>query len=131
MIYLLDTDTCIAVLRNNSAAVVRLAALSPDDCGVSSITAFELFSGAEKSRDPRRERAKIERFIGQVDALEFDEHAAAEAAVIRIALERAGTPIGPYDLLIAGHALALGLILVTGNTSEFRRVNGLRIERWT
>ena len=130
MIYLLDTDTCIAVLRQKAAALARLEALSPDDCGISSITAFELFAGAEKSRNPQTERAKLERFFSVVDVLEFEETAATQAAIVRATLEKAGTPIGPYDLLIAGHALCLGVTLVTGNTDEFQRVAGLRIETW-
>lgn len=131
MIYLLDTDTCIAVLRKKAAVVARLESLSPDDCGLSSITAFELFAGAEKARDPAQEHAKVERLIEVVDALEFDEAAAAQAATIRAKLEKAGITIGPYDLLIAGHALALGVTLVTGNTDEFSRVAGLHVETWT
>ena len=130
MIYLLDTDTCIAVLRQKPAALARLEALSPDDCGISSVTAFELFAGAEKSRSPQAVRAKLERFFSVVDVLEFEETAAAQAAIVRATLEKAGTPIGPYDLLIAGHALCLGVTLVTGNTDEFQRVAGLRIETW-
>ncbi len=131
MICLLDTDTCIAVLRQNVAALARLQTLSPDDCGISSVTAFELFAGAEKSRIPAQESAKLRRLFETVDVLNFDETAAAQAAVVRAKLETAGTPIGPYDLLIAGHALALGVVLATGNTEEFKRVPGLRIEKWT
>ena len=130
MIYLLATDTCIAVLRKHSAALARLQSLSPDDCGISSITAFELFAGAEKARDSQAERAKIEQFFSVVDVLHFDETTAAQAAAVRARLEKVGTPIGPYDLLIAGHALALGVTLATGNTDEFKRVQGLRIEKW-
>lgn len=130
MIYLLDTDTCIAVLRKNSVALARLQSLSPDDCGVSSITAFELFAGAEKARDSQAERAKVEQFFSVVDVLDFDETSAAQAATLRARLEKLGTPIDPYDLLIAGHALVLGVTLATGNTDEFKRVQGLRIEKW-
>ncbi len=130
MTYLLDTDTCIAVLRQKPAALARLQSLSPDDCGISAITSYELFAGAEKARDAKSERAKLDQFFAVVDVLDFDEAASAEAAAIRATLEKAGTPIGPYDLLIAGHALVLGVILVTGNTNEFRRVSGLQLENW-
>jgi tRNA(fMet)-specific endonuclease VapC len=130
VIYLLDTDTCIAVLRKKPHALAKLQSLSPDDCGISSITAFELFAGAEKAREPKAERAKVEQFFSIVDVLDFEEAAAAHAAVIRATLERVGTPIGPYDLLIAGHALALGVVLATGNADEFKRVPDLRIETW-
>ena len=111
-------------------ALSRLESLSPDDCGISSITAFELFAGAEKARNPQAERAKLEQFFSTVDVLDFDEATAMQAAVLRTKLEGFGTPIGPYDLLLAGHALALGLVLVTGNIDEFKRVQGLRIEKW-
>ncbi|HMJ91125.1 MAG TPA: type II toxin-antitoxin system VapC family toxin [Candidatus Acidoferrum sp.] len=131
MIYLLDTDTCIAVLRKKPTVLAKLQALSPDDCGISSITAFELFAGVEKARDPKAERAKLDQFFSVVDVLNFEEAAAAQGATVRAKLEKAGTPIGPYDLLIAGHALALGVILATGNTDEFKRVPGLRLETWT
>jgi len=130
VIYLLDTDTCIAVLRKKPAALTRLQSLSPDDCGISSITAFELFAGAAKARDPKAEHAKLDQFFSVVDVLNFEEAAAAQAARVRANLEKAGTPIGAYDLLIAGHALALGVTLATGNTNEFSRVAGLRLETW-
>lgn len=119
------------MLRQNAAALARLKSLSPDDCGLSSVTAFELFAGAEKSRSPAQESARLRTLFEIVDVLNFDETAAARAAVIRAKLETAGTPIGPYDLLIAGHAIALGVTLATGNTEEFKRVSGLRIEKWT
>lgn len=120
----------MAVLRKNPAALGRLQSLSPDDCGISSITAYELFAGAEKASDTVKEHGKLERLFEVIDVLEFNETAAAQAAVVRAKLERAGTPIGPYDLLIAGHALALGVTLATGNTGEFKRVSGLRLEKW-
>jgi tRNA(fMet)-specific endonuclease VapC len=118
------------VLRQKPAALARLQSLSPDDCGISAITAFELFAGAEKARDVKAERGKLEQLFAVVDVLDFDEAASAQAATIRATLEKAGTPIGPYDLLIAGHALVLDVILVTGNTGEFQRVKGLRLENW-
>ena len=130
MTYLLDTDTCIAVLRQKPAALARLQSLSPDDCGISAITAFELFAGVEKARDSKAERAKLEQLFAVVDVLDFDEAASAQAATVRATLAKAGPPIGPYDLLIAGHALVLGVTLVTGNTDEFQRVQGLRLENW-
>jgi tRNA(fMet)-specific endonuclease VapC len=128
---LLDTDTCIAVLRQRSAAVARISQFSPADCRVSTVTVYELMCGVEKTTDPARERQKVERFLAIIGQVQFD-HAAAEAAAgVRADLERKGTPIGPYDTLIAGQALALDLILVTGNTGEFKRVPGLKLESWT
>jgi len=128
--YLLDTDTCISILRGVETTIARLRMESPDDCRISVVTTYELYAGAGKSRAPAEERAKLERFFAVVVPLPFDQSSALAAGNIRAELETAGTPIGPYDLLIAGHAQAAGLILVTGNTREFQRVKGLVIETW-
>lgn len=106
----------------------KLATLTPDDCGISAITSFELFAGAARARDPRREIEKVHKLFDVVEELSFDADAARRAGALRSELEEAGTPIGPYDLLIAAHALALEVMLVTANTGEFGRVAGLRLE---
>jgi tRNA(fMet)-specific endonuclease VapC len=131
MTHLLDTDACIGILRQRPGMVARLSQLSPTDCCVSEITVFELFCGVSKAQDPARERAKVEQFLSALVELPFDRAAAEAAGRIRIDLERKGTPIGPYDLLIAGHALANCLKLVTYNISEFQRVTGLQTEVWS
>jgi tRNA(fMet)-specific endonuclease VapC len=128
--HLLDTDTCIAVLRQRERAVTRISELPSQSCAVSSITVFELLSGVRKARNPDREKTKMETLLAMVATLAFDETTAHASAQIRMDLESKGTPIGAYDLLIAGQAIAAGLILVTGNNAEFRRVPGLRIESW-
>ena len=110
--------------------VQRLSRLAPTDCAVSMVTVYELFCGAEKSQAPAQERQKVERFVSAIIELSFDRVAAEAAARIRADLERQGQPIGPYDLLIAGHALANGLTLVTNNVQEFQRVSGLKLETW-
>lgn len=97
---------------------------------ISTITAYELFTGVAKCADPPRERAKVEGLLNTVCQLPFDAAAAGEAAWIRAALEATGQTIGPYDLLLAGHALSLRLVLVTNNTAEFARVVGLALENW-
>jgi tRNA(fMet)-specific endonuclease VapC len=130
MTYLLDTDTCIEVLRQRPGLVERLSQLSPSECAVSMITVYELYCGVEKANNPSREKAKVERFISTIVELHFDRKAAEEAARIRINLEQQGQRIGPYDLLIAGQAVASGLRLVTNNRQEFQRVEGLKIESW-
>ena len=79
---------------------------------------------------PPGERQKVERFLSVIAELPFDRAAAETAARIRVDLERKGTPIGPYDLLIAGHALVNNLTVVTNNLGEFQRVNGLKVEAW-
>ncbi len=130
MTHLLDTDTCIGVLRQRPGVVQRLSLLAPTDCAVSMVTVYELFCGVEKARDPANERQKVERFVSVVIELPLDRSAAETAARIRADLERQGQPIGPYDLLIAGQALASGLTLVTNNRQEFQRVIGLKLEAW-
>jgi tRNA(fMet)-specific endonuclease VapC len=95
------------------------------------VTVYELLSGIRKAKEPEKEREKVERFVAAIIELPLDRSAAEEAARIRADLERLGTPIGPYDLLIAGQALASNLTLVSNNVQEFQRVAGLRIESWT
>jgi len=90
----------------------------------------ELVYGAEKSAKPAETLAEVERFAARLAVLAFDDRAAAHAANIRATSERRGAPIGAYDLLIAGHARSLGLVVVTGNLREFDRVEGLRAEDW-
>ncbi len=130
MQYLLDTDTCVDLLRGVRTVVEKLETLTPDDCGISAITSFELFAGAARARDPRRETEKVNKLVDIVEELPFDADAARRASALRLELEEVGTPIGPYDLLIAAHALALELALVTANSGEFGRVAGLRLENW-
>lgn len=130
MRFLLDTDTCIDLLRGVRTVVERLKTLAPDDCGISAVTSFELFAGGARARDARSEMEKIQKLIEVIEELPFDAAAARRAGALRSKLEEAGTPIGPYDLLIAAHALALDLALITGNSREFGRVAGLRFETW-
>lgn len=130
MKYLLDTNVCIAAMRNHPAVVQRLSALAPRDCAISTVTSYELFTGVEKCVNPMRERLKVERLVNIVHQLEFDSMAAVEAARVRASLEASGQSIGPYDMLLAGHALATGLIFVTNNVAEFARVSGLSLENW-
>jgi tRNA(fMet)-specific endonuclease VapC len=130
MRYLLDTNTCIAAMRNHPKVVARLATVSAADCVISTITGCELFTGVEKCANPAKERAKVELLLKTVHEVPFEAGAAREAARIRAFLEALGQPIGPYDVLLACQALALGLILVTANTKEFSRVPGLSLEDW-
>jgi tRNA(fMet)-specific endonuclease VapC len=127
MRYLLDTDTCIAALRGDPAVIALLALWSPAECVVSTVTVYELEVGVAKCRDPRRERAKVARFLDTVRVVPFDHAAARAAAGIRAGLEAQGEGIGPYDTLLAGQALVGGLAMVTGNRGEYRRVPGLEV----
>ena len=128
--FLLDTDTCIDVLRGIRSVSQRLQGVSPDDCSVSSITAFELYAGTLLSAHPERERAKVERFLEQITIIAFDRVAARHAASIRVELQRSGSTIGAYDLLIAAEATRSGLVLVSSNKREFERIPNLRLESW-
>lgn len=130
MKYLLDTDVCIAILRGQPRVRERLLGLTPDDCGVSMVSVFELLSGVERCRRPEIERQKVETFLAPLHLLPFDLDSAVHAAPVRWHLEKTGMPIGPYDLQLAGQALALDVTLVTGNTGEFARVPQLRLENW-
>jgi tRNA(fMet)-specific endonuclease VapC len=97
---------------------------------VSAITSMELFYGAEYSMNPEQNLQVVEGFLARLEVLEYDMLAATHTGQLRTDLRKAGTPIGPYDGLIAGHARSLGLILITNNIKEFKRVEGLRIEDW-
>lgn len=131
MKYMLDTNVCVDYLNGRHPAVTRaIQESAPDDLCVSSVAVAELRYGAEKSAHRRRNHARLDVFLAEVPCLDFGCDAAAYFGRVRAALERMGKPIGPYDLQIAAHALALGLALVTDNTQEFQRVRGLKFENW-
>lgn len=128
--YLLDTNLCIEVLRNRPAALREKFNAEADALCISTIVLTELLHGAAKSQRPVETRREVERFAARLEVLPFDAAAAAHAADIRATLEKRGQGIGGYDVLIAGHARSRGLVVVTGNLREFRRVEGLRCENW-
>lgn len=128
--YMLDTNLCIRVLRDRPTAIRERFNLNADALCISSIVLAELLHGAAKSARPEHHRREVEAFAARLEVLPFDAAAADHAANIRATLERQGRKIGPYDLLIAAHARALGLVVVTGNLDEFARVEGLRCEDW-
>ena len=131
MTYLLDTNVCIRLLNNTSPLVTnRLAAKQPNDIYLCTIVQMELFYGAYRSGNVEQNLAVLKRFINQFPILPLDPHSAEVAGQIRAQLATLGTPIGPYDLQIAAIALMNNLILVTHNTGEFSRVNGLQFEDW-
>jgi tRNA(fMet)-specific endonuclease VapC len=111
--------------------VSRLHSVSPDDLAISAITAAELFHGATRSHDPQKEFRRVQSLVEALNVKEFGTDAAIAFGVICGTLERGGNVIGPLDLLIAGHALALGATIVTHNTREFVRVPGLVVEDWS
>jgi len=128
--YMLDTNLCIRVLRDRPQSVRERFNAEADGLCISTIILAELLHGAEKSDRPSFNRTKVEQFAARLEVIPFGPEAAAHAADIRASLERRGTPIGGYDVLIAGHARSRGLIVVTGNLGEFSRVEGLRCEDW-
>lgn len=130
MRYLLDTNTCVDVMRNHPNVVNRMSGVAPGDSVISTITSYELYTGIAKCASPDKEQAKVDLLLRTVIELPFDQTAAREAGRIRGLLESRGEMIGPYDVLLAAHALAAGLILVTANTNEFQRVPGLTVENW-
>jgi tRNA(fMet)-specific endonuclease VapC len=130
MKYLLDTNVCVDLLRSRPSVVERVSSVMPGDCAVSAVTAYELRSGALGSRQPARELRKIELMLRTIQELVFDRAASTESAKVRVATQKKGKSIGPYDVLIAGHVLATGLILVTNNTREFARIPELQYEDW-
>ena len=129
--YLLDTNLCIRVLRERPASLRDRFNLEADGLCISTIVLTELLHGAAKSARPDHNRREVESFAARLEVLAFDSDAAGHAADIRAALERDGLGIGGYDVLIAGHARSRGLIVVTSNLGEFRRVAGLRCEDWS
>jgi tRNA(fMet)-specific endonuclease VapC len=129
MKYLLDANAVIALLNDTRSRTARRARRhKPGDVGISAIVVHELYYGAFKSRRTARNVALIDAL--QFEVMDLDQEDAKQAGEIRALLAARGTPIGPYDVLIAGQARARKLILVTRNTAEFARVPDLRIEDW-
>jgi tRNA(fMet)-specific endonuclease VapC len=132
--YLLDTNAVIAVLRSRPTSVreqLRGAIAAGDSITVSPIVLFELWYGVARSQRPRENTERLRVFLsGAIDVVPFDEEDGAIAGDLRAVLEGEGTPIGPFDLLIAAQALRLRATLVTANVSEFARVRGLAWQDW-
>ena len=129
MRFLLDTNVVIALLNDATPKLARRARREKSaDIAISAIVAHELFYGAFKSRRATQNVASIDSL--QFEVLEFDKEDARQAGEVRALLAARGTPIGPYDVLIAGQAKSRNLILVTNNTDEFGRVPGLRVDNW-
>lgn len=131
MTYLLDTDTSIYIIKKKPESVLRrLRSEGIEQVALSTITVAELEHGVAKSQRPEQNRLALMEFLLPFVLLDFD-HAAAQAyGAIRAGLEARGSPIGPMDLLLAAQAVSRGLVLVTNNVREFKKVAGLRIENW-
>ena len=132
MKWMLDTNTCIAVIKGKPPGVLKkLRGKSIGQVGISSITLGELAFGAAKSVRRDEAHAALSEFLLALEIASFDSDAAASYGRVRAALEKRGTPIGPLDTLIGAHATALDVTLVTHNTGEFARIDTLRLEDWT
>jgi tRNA(fMet)-specific endonuclease VapC len=128
--FLLDTDTCIYALKQDRGVLQKLMSRSREDIAISVMTEAELRTGAAKSSSPQKTLRRVENFLAPLTIVEFTSDDAIAYAQVRARLERAGTPIGPLDTIIASQAVARGLTLVSNNEREFRRVSGLRVENW-
>lgn len=131
MRYLLDTNTCIYIIKRSPEQVMhRFKRLRVGDVGVSAITVCELQFGVANSSQPERNQQALTEFLGPLEVMDFPAPAAVTYGEIRAHLQRSGRPIGSYDLLLAAHALHENLTLVTNNLREFARVPNLRAENW-
>jgi len=129
-VYILDTNTLIYFFRGIGNVPSRFLAISPKEIAIPTIVIFELEYGIAKSSSPKKRQAQLNEICSLVTILPFGEKEAISAASIRAKLEKSGTPIGPYDLLIAGTALEHKGILVTNNLKEFSRIPKLKTENW-
>ena len=129
--YMLDTNILIYTIKNRPKKVREAFKRNADYLSMSSVTLGELIYGAERSAQVARNLQDVEGLAARMDVVSFDDKAAAHFGQLRAELVNAGKTIGPYDLMIAGHARSLGLILVTNNMRDFKRVPGLRVENWT
>lgn len=129
MKYLLDTNVCVDYLSGRHPAVVsRIHRSAPPDLALSAVVVAELRYGADRSARPKANHVRIDVLMAEIPSLDFDVDAAYGR--LRARLEASGTPIGPNDMLIAAQALSRGLVVVTDNVDEFRRVKGLKVENW-
>jgi tRNA(fMet)-specific endonuclease VapC len=128
--FMLDTNIVIYVIKHRPVEVAKTFNEHTGQMCISSITLAVLWYGVEKSQQQAQNRDVIEDFISRLDVVQYDDKAAAHYGDIRAELERKGRIIGSNELLIAAHARSQGLVLVTNNLKEFKRVDGLRSENW-
>ena len=131
MRYMLDTNICIYAIKHKPEQVLqRLLAHDPAEVCISSVTYAELIHGVEKSRAGEKNRLALALLLANIEIMNFDAAAAESYGKIRADLEKQGTPIGPLDMMIAGHAMSLDYTVVTNNIKEFSRVKDLKLENW-
>ena len=131
MRYMLDTKICIYAIKHKPEKVFqKLQEVEPEDVCVSSVTYAEFVHGVEKSVAVEKNRLALSMLLANIEILDFNVDAADCYGKIRADLEKKGTPIGPLDMMIAGHVQSLGYTVVTNNVKEFSRVMDLKIENW-
>ena len=128
--YILDTNTLIYFFKGIGNVADNLLAVSPKDIGIPAVVLYELEYGISRSTSPKKKTKQLEELCALVEVLAFGSEEAKTSAIIRASLEKKGTPIRPYDVMIAGTVLSKQGILVTNNTKEFRRVPKLKIIDW-
>ena len=131
MKYMLDTNICIFIIKQKPENVLkRFLQLEVGDICISSITYAELVHGVEKSQAREKNRLALTIFLSEIQIMPFDDLAAQVYGKVKTDLQKKGTMIGPFDTLIAAHAKSLDLVLITNNTRELARVEGLELEDW-
>ena len=128
--YLLDTDIVIHTMKNKPPLVREAFERFHEEIAIYSVTLMELYYGVERSSEKRRNIKSVEGLAARLTVVDYDMHAAKHTAEIRATLANVGTPIGPYNVMIAGQARACRFVLVTNNEREFNRVDGLRLKNW-
>lgn len=131
MLYLLDTNACIGIIKNNPPQLRQnLVKVDVSQVAISAIVFYELEYGVCHSQQVARNRSNLDAFLQYIQVLEWTEEQSREAALVRCELAKLGLPIGHYDTLIAAHARSLKATLITHNVGEFGRVNGLLVQDW-
>jgi tRNA(fMet)-specific endonuclease VapC len=132
MKYMLDTDVCIYLIKKQPSSLLeKLHTYRMGDIGISATTVAELRFGASKSQRRKQNHEALNLFFAPFELAAFGDHDAAAYGEIRAHLEKTGNPTGPLDVLIAGHAMSLNATLVTNNIREFKKVKGLKVEKWS
>ena len=128
---MLDTNTCIAIIRQKPPqALKRFSAYRVGDIGISWVTLAELEFGVAKSQHQENNQTALDEFVLPLEIASFDRETARVYGRVRAMLEKKGTPIGSLDMMIGAHALSLGVTLATNNTKEFSRIKGLTVVDW-
>lgn len=130
MRWMLDTDTCIAAIKHNPGVIKTLRSKNPGQIGISTVTMGELCFGVEASSRPEQNREALWEFLLPLEIAPYDDTCASRYGSVRAMLRKKGRPIGALDTMIAAHAVALGVILVTHNTRKFGEVEGLSLDDW-